>query len=202
MIKILLVEDEAMIASGLIYALEQESYQVIHGETVAQVKEIISGNNNDQNESDFDLAILDMQLPDGTGFDVAELLDRNRTKFIFLTVVDDEGNVVRAFETGADDYITKPFRLRELLARIKRSLSQVPIGKGNELYGNESKSIGDLTIGKFGKLKTGSFIIINTPVGMKLFNKVKNDFDKIFEITLTDIISKNPCFNGIKKLNA
>ena len=147
MIKILLVEDDVMIASGLVYALDQEGYQVIHGETVAQVKEIISGNKDDQNESDFDLAILDMQLPDGTGFDIAELLDRNRTKFIFLTVVDDEGNVVRAFETGADDYITKPFRLRELLARIKRSLNQVPIARENKISVNEQNSINGLTIG-------------------------------------------------------
>ena len=65
-----------------------------------------------------------MQLPDGTGFDVREKLKNTNTAVIFLTVVDDEGNIVRAFEGGADDYITKPFRLRELLARVKRTLNQ------------------------------------------------------------------------------
>lgn len=66
-----------------------------------------------------DLAILDMQLPDGTGFDARAEITSGDTAIIFLTVVDDEGNIVRAFESGADDYITKPFRLRELLAKTK-----------------------------------------------------------------------------------
>jgi DNA-binding response OmpR family regulator len=57
----------------------------------------------------FDLAILDMQLPGGSGFEVREMLAHTDTAVIFLTVVDDEGNIVRAFEGGADDYITKPF---------------------------------------------------------------------------------------------
>lgn len=71
----------------------------------------------------FDLAILDMQLPDGTGFEVREKLRCTETAVIFLTVIDDEGDIIRAFEDGADDYITKPFRLRELLARVKRTLN-------------------------------------------------------------------------------
>ena len=114
--QILIVEDDAMIASGLVYALEQEGYVVVHSNSIAEAITSIS------NEK-FDLAILDMQLPDGTGFDVREKLKNTDTAIIFLTVVDDEGNIVRAFEGGADDYITKPFRLRELLARVKRTLN-------------------------------------------------------------------------------
>ena len=114
--KILLVEDDAIIASGLVYALEQEGYTVVHSKNVSEAKNKITGDN-------FDLAVLDMQLPDGTGFDVREALKNLNTAVIFLTVVDDEGNIVRAFESGADDYITKPFRLRELLARVKRTLN-------------------------------------------------------------------------------
>jgi len=114
--KILLVEDDAIIASGLVYALEQEGYAVIHSGSLANAKQEALINT-------FDLAIIDMQLPDGTGFDVREKLKDTGTSIIFLTVVDDEGNIVRAFESGADDYITKPFRLRELLARIKRTLN-------------------------------------------------------------------------------
>jgi len=130
--QILLVEDDAMIASGLIYALEQEGYMVTHCSSVESVKKIIPSAN------DFDLAILDMQLPDGNGFDVRELLRNTETAIIFLTVVDDEGNIVRAFEGGADDYIIKPFRLQELLLRIKRTLTR------------NSKTITDssLTLGK------------------------------------------------------
>lgn len=71
----------------------------------------------------FDLAILDMQLPDGTGFDVSDQLKGTATAVIFLTVVDDENSIVKAFDDGAFDYVVKPFRIRELLARIKRTLS-------------------------------------------------------------------------------
>ncbi|MDR0671295.1 MAG: response regulator [Oscillospiraceae bacterium] len=100
---ILLVEDDAIIASGLVYALEQEGYAVTHAQTARAAARAMAA-------AAYDLAILDMQLPDGTGFDVREKL--SNTSVIFLTVVDDEGHVVRAFEGGADDYITKPFRLR------------------------------------------------------------------------------------------
>jgi len=113
--RILFVEDDPMISSGLIYALNQEGYNVVHCKRVNEAASILL---NDK----FDLALLDMQLPDGTGFDVREKLGETDTAIIFLTVVDDEGNIVRAFESGADDYITKPFRLRELLARVKRTL--------------------------------------------------------------------------------
>jgi len=112
---IILVEDDAIIASGLIYALEQEGFRVTHAKSAAEAAEALE-------KSGFELAVLDMQLPDGTGFDVRELIGNTETAVIFLTVVDDEGNIVKAFEGGADDYITKPFRLREFLARVKRAI--------------------------------------------------------------------------------
>jgi len=117
--KILLLEDDLMIAGGLIYALEQEQYDVTHAKTVGEGKDALR-------RMTFDLAILDMQLPDGLGTEIQESLKGVATGIIFLTVVDDEGNIVKAFEDGAADYITKPFRLRELLARIKRILLQQP----------------------------------------------------------------------------
>ena len=64
-----------------------------------------------------------MQLPDGSGTEVSDRLKKYGTPVIFLTIVDDENEIVRSFEDGAADYITKPFRLRELLARIKRTLN-------------------------------------------------------------------------------
>ena len=64
-----------------------------------------------------------MQLPDGLGTEVSDRLKKYGTPVIFLTIVDDENEIVRSFEDGAADYITKPFRLRELLARIKRTLN-------------------------------------------------------------------------------
>jgi len=116
--QILLVEDDMIIASGLVYALEQEGYAVTYCKDVKDAKVAIFANK-------FDLAILDMQLPDGTGFDLINTQAKMKDiAIIFLTVVDDEGHIVRAFEGGADDYITKPFRLRELMARIKRTLDK------------------------------------------------------------------------------
>jgi len=132
---ILLVEDDAIIASGLVYALEQEGYSVVHCKSVSEAKSAMVN-------AVFDLAILDMQLPDGTGFEVREVLKDKSTAVIFLTVVDDEGNIVRAFEDGADDYITKPFRLRELLARIKRILTTQQRGIGSSVM----LALGGITI--------------------------------------------------------
>ena len=116
MSRILLVEDDTMIASGILYALETEGYETNHATGIKDVRSLIEHYN-------FDLAIIDMQLPDGTGFDVSEIFKNNATSVIFLTVVDDENTIVRAFDEGAQDYIVKPFRIRELLARVRRILS-------------------------------------------------------------------------------
>jgi len=116
MSKILILEDDCLIASGLFYALEQEGYAPVHVKSVGEAKAAILN-------SKFDLCVLDMQLPDGIGFEIQDALKNTGTAIIFLTVASDEGNVVRAFECGAADYITKPFRLRELLARVKRALN-------------------------------------------------------------------------------
>lgn len=117
MTKLLLLEDDMMIASGIMYALNNEGYEVIHCENVQSAFEQIKS-------QPFQLAILDMQLPDGNGFDVSEKLKNTETPIIFLTIVDDEAKIVKAFEEGADDYVVKPFRIRELLARVKRTLQK------------------------------------------------------------------------------
>ncbi|MBU4440275.1 MAG: response regulator transcription factor [Firmicutes bacterium] len=131
--RILLAEDDLMIASGLVYALEQEQYAPFHCKDVYTACRAIETER-------FDLAILDLQLPDGTGFEISQKLKNTNTAIIFLTIVDDENKIVQAFENGAADYITKPFRLRELLARVKRTLNSgsganqsqlVTLGKAN-----------------------------------------------------------------------
>jgi len=134
--KILLVEDDAMIASGLVYALEQEGYDVCHAACVTDARQVI-----DDADEDFDLAILDMQLPDGTGIDVQQILIDTSSSVLFLSVVDDEGNIVRAFEAGAADYVTKPFRLRELTARIKRILNTADSLKNNRDSHDDEKIV-------------------------------------------------------------
>ena len=114
--RILLLEDDTMIASGILYALETEGYETNHATGIKDAGNLIEQYN-------FDLAIIDMQLPDGNGFDVSEIFQNTATSVIFLTVVDDENTIVRAFDEGAEDYIVKPFRIRELLARVRRILS-------------------------------------------------------------------------------
>lgn len=115
--KIILLEDDMMIASGLVYALSNEGYEVLH---ICSVKDALQAANNTL----FDLGILDMQLPDGSGFEVCEKLKRKNIPVIFLTVVDEESEIVRAFDEGVEDYVVKPFRIRELLARVKRRLNE------------------------------------------------------------------------------
>ena len=113
---ILVVEDDQTIALGLEYALGQEGYQVVLGHTVAEARRAMG-------ERVFNLALLDVNLPDGNGYELCrELKAGGGTAVIFLTVRDDEANTVMGLEMGAEDYITKPFRLQELLARIRVAL--------------------------------------------------------------------------------
>lgn len=137
--KILILEDDIMIASGVTYALEAEGYEAIHATDVRSAIEQIG-------KTTFNLAILDMQLPDGNGFDVSKKLLGKNTPVIFLTVVDDESNIVKAFDEGADDYVVKPFRIRELIARVKRTLEKNSSGSANVIEMGSVKV--DVKVGK------------------------------------------------------
>ena len=112
--KILLVEDNEILAKGLIYSLEQKKYQVIHTLNVENTHKILK-------TEKIDLAILDVSLPDGNGFDLYKnnIKEKNISS-IFLTAKDEEDNIVKGLELGAEDYITKPFSIKELMARINR----------------------------------------------------------------------------------
>ncbi|SRR5690625_1133109 len=113
--KILLVEDDQTIAAGLEYSLQQEGYAVQVCFNYHSAEKIIQ-----QDLEGISLCIFDLSLPDGSGYDLCKLVKSKRDiPVIFLTVIDDEVNVVMGLDMGADDYITKPFRIRELMARIK-----------------------------------------------------------------------------------
>ncbi len=115
-VKILLVEDDRTIAMGLEYSLQEEGYSVILCHNTEDGKKAMS-------EHRLDLCIFDLSLPDGSGYDLCRLArSRWDIPVIILTACDEEVNVVMGLELGADDYITKPFRIRELLARIKTVL--------------------------------------------------------------------------------
>jgi DNA-binding response OmpR family regulator len=113
---IFLLEDDEAIGVALTYSLQSEGYEVTLAKSIAEAKSIINSNT-------FSLYILDLTLPDGSGYDICkEIKAQGDYPVIFLTAYDDEVNVVMGFELGADDYISKPFRLKELLARIKSVL--------------------------------------------------------------------------------
>ncbi|HBC84705.1 MAG TPA: DNA-binding response regulator [Clostridiales bacterium] len=113
---ILLVEDNEMVAKGLIYSLKQKGYNITHKSNVKNTIKFI------QNEN-VNLIILDISLPDGNGLNLYEsqIKDKN-IPTIFLTAKDDEETIVKGLEIGADDYITKPFSTRELVARMNKIL--------------------------------------------------------------------------------
>lgn len=113
--KILIVEDDSTISMGLSYYLKQEGYEVVTVITCKEALEVI--------DNSFNLVLLDLSLPDGNGFDLfKELKGKTNVSVIFLTAVDEETSVVMGLDMGADDYITKPFKARELLSRIRNVL--------------------------------------------------------------------------------
>ncbi len=120
--KLLVVEDDKTIAQGLEYSLQQEGYTVILCSDVATGKKALS-------EHTFDLCIFDLTLPDGSGYELCRLArEKWDIPVIILTACDEEVNVIMGLELGADDYITKPFRVRELTARIKTVLRRYQKG--------------------------------------------------------------------------
>lgn len=132
---IFLLEDDDAIALGLCYSLQNEGYNVTLAKSVSEATDIVEKN-------DFALYILDLTLPDGSGYDVCKKIKSIGDRpVIFLTAYDDEVNVVMGFDLGADDYITKPFRLKELLVRIKSVLRRY-----NRTGGDATVKIKNITI--------------------------------------------------------
>jgi two-component system response regulator VicR len=124
---VLLVEDDKTIVMGLEYSLRQEGYEVTTAYTAAQAKKAVK-------ETPFDIAILDLSLPDGSGYDICRLIKEGGDKpVVFLTACDDEVNVVMGLDMGADDYITKPFRIRELMSRLRTVMRRTGRDAGDEI---------------------------------------------------------------------
>lgn len=114
--KILLVEDDFALAMGTEYALQAEGYEVVHAANLESAREALS--------QTFDLVLLDVMLPDGTGYDLCkEIRQKNiLVPIIFLTAVAEEVNIVQGLELGADDYVAKPYRVKELLSRVAANI--------------------------------------------------------------------------------
>ena len=118
MTRILLLEDDASLIDGLEYALGKNGFEINSVRTVRGAMECL------RESGTYDLLLLDVTLPDGTGFDVCETVRAagSQIPIIFLTASDEEVNVIRGLDSGADDYITKPFKLGELFSRIRALL--------------------------------------------------------------------------------
>lgn len=116
-VKIILVEDDYYLRDGLCELLQKEDYTVLCAQNCAEGRFLL------QREI-YDLAILDVMLPDGSGLDLCTELRKqgNETPILFLTACDEEYQIVRGLDAGADDYITKPFKMLEFLSRVRALL--------------------------------------------------------------------------------
>ena len=182
---ILLVEDNETIIKGLVYSFEKNKYSLVSKTNIKEAKEYLSSN------SDIDLIILDITLPDGNGYDLFQNnIKELNIPTIFLTARDEEDDIVKGLNIGAEDYITKPFSTKELLARVnkillrskKKNIIKIKDITFNtdklELYKNEEQI--ELTALE---LKLVNLLFIN-------LNKVVNRntiLDKIWEWTGNDV---------------
>ena len=139
-LKILIIEDEPDIRKNLEYNLSREGYSVLTAASIAEAEQLIYSNN-------LSLILLDLMLPDGSGLDLCKKMksDPNvqNLPIIILTAKDDEVDKVVGFEIGADDYVTKPFSVRELILRIKAVLKR---GENKKDIVEIDRQFGDLKI--------------------------------------------------------
>ncbi|THF77074.1 response regulator transcription factor [Cohnella fermenti] len=137
--RLLLVEDDESLHRGIEFTLRQEGYEVTGARRIREAEAAVQ-------DARFDLIILDVQLPDGSGFDFcSRLRTKHDTPVVFLTASDSELDIVRGLDLGGDDYITKPFRLREFLSRIQAVLRRHR-GPSRGAHGDGAVQAGDLTL--------------------------------------------------------
>ncbi|MEA4906452.1 MAG: response regulator transcription factor [Chloroflexi bacterium] len=133
---ILFVEDDNTIAMGVEYSLRQDGFQVSLAYRLEEARDLLE-------RQPFDLVLLDLGLPDGSGYALCkEIRAAGDTPIIILSARDEESSVVLGLDLGADDYITKPFRLRELISRMKAVLRR----RGPVEAGDRTLTCGDVTV--------------------------------------------------------
>ncbi|WP_297523034.1 response regulator transcription factor [uncultured Clostridium sp.] len=144
MINILLVEDDVALSYGIVYALKKEGFNILHGDCIESSRIILKNNN-------IDIVLLDVMLPDGDGYNFCEEIlgcYKENIGIIFMTALDDEFNVVLGLDLGADDYMSKPLRIKELVSRINavHRRKQKNIIVKNEEGKAKSISSGDIVL--------------------------------------------------------
>lgn len=121
---VLVVEDDEMLNAGICFNIQNNNWKALSAQSIAEAKKLIQ-------ENKIDLVLLDVNLPDGNGFEFSKVIkEQKNLPFIFLTAHNLDDEILKGLELGADDYITKPFSLRELKARIKAVLRRTKSGAG------------------------------------------------------------------------
>ena len=153
--KVLIIEDDMILNSGLCYNLQCEGYLVTPKYNKASAMEIL-------HKEVFDLIILDVNLSDGEGFSICKAVrEKHNTPVIFLTARDLEEDVLRGFEAGADDYITKPFSIKILIQKVQAILRRCSVNDGN--------------------------IYMDSNITIDLNKMIVNKKDTVFQLTATEV---------------
>ncbi|WP_092722829.1 response regulator transcription factor [Romboutsia lituseburensis] len=200
MINVLMIEDDSAISFAVKYALEKEGFNI-------DICNDLEKSRNSIKDKKYNIILLDVMLPDGNGYDFCrEIRKVQDTPIIFLSACDEEVNVVMGLDIGGDDYITKPFRVRELISRINAVLRR----KGGS---NENKKVikfKDLTINTLeARVYKGEEEILLTSVEYKLLLiLIKNNnvvlsrtkiLEKLWDVTC-DFVNDNTLTVYIKRL--
>lgn len=174
--RILVVEDDIFLREGLCELLTKEDYEPIPACNCAECKKIFT-------ESTFDLVILDVMLPDGNGVELCNFIRSTgaKTPILFLTACDEEFQIVRGLDAGADDYVTKPFRLLELLSRIRALLRRKTTTTTYNI-GDISVDISNMTV------KKGSKTLFLTPTEFHILRTLVQNSGTI--ITRASLLEK------------
>ncbi len=184
MAKILIIEDEKQIAQGVKRYLENEGYQVLMAHDGITGLDMAF-------ETDPDLIILDLMLPGKNGYDVCKEVQRELDiPIIMLTARADEMDMVLGLEMGADDYITKPFSPRELVARVHAMLRRIEKSKTKDSISNQEIEIGDFTY------SSNNHVLLNAQEQEIPLTPIENAILEYFILNKNLALTRNQILDG------
>ena len=197
--KILIIEDNETIVKGLKYLLEQEQFKVEACLNAQETMNIIG-------KKEFDLIVLDITLPDGNGFELCEYIKQyTDIPIIFLTAKDEEQDVVKGLDMGAEDYIIKPFRNKELISRINNVLRRFNKENNKIEYNNITINLDEKAVYVDGK--NVEFTKLEYKIVLLLFNNIgktvtrEQILDKIWDVA-GNFVNDNTLTVYIKRIRA
>lgn len=188
-VKVLLVEDEKSIADGIIYNLKNEGLKVTHVDEGKIALDIFD-------EEHFDLLILDIMLPEVSGLEICQSIRKSsNVPIIMLTAKDDENDKIRGLEMGADDYITKPFSVKELISRIKAVLRRT---KNSELLNGLSEDINSVKEIKIGNIAMNP-LRYETKIDNEIIELRPREFELLYYFceNAGNIVSRDKLFSKV-----